>query len=109
MVFEKASLIMASESSRKGRFMSAEDNQPRSGRGALKSRRSGIWSEIDYLDSETSYREYLSVADRSAKSRSELIMTDDAGSSIANTVFAAFLVVFVAFLFIVLLTRVFHL
>ena len=107
MVFEKASLIMG-EPSRKGRFMSAEYNQPRVARGALKSRSSGIWSEIDYLDSETDYREYLPVADRSAKSRSELIMTDDADSSIGNTVFAAFLVVFVAFLFIMLLTRVFH-
>jgi hypothetical protein len=87
--------------------MSAECNRPRIRREIFEPNPPGIWAEIHYLDSETDYREYLPVPDCPAKNSSELIMTDDATTSIWNTMVAVFLVMFMAFLFIVLLIRIF--
>jgi len=83
--------------------VSAESNQPRISSGAFDPSSTGVWREIHYLDSETNYREYLPAPDRPAENPSELIMTDDASTSILNTILAVLLVMFMASLFIVLL------
>jgi hypothetical protein len=87
--------------------MSGERNQPHLGQGSFQSNTPDVWAEIQYLDSETDYRECLPVPYSSTTNPSELIMTDDASNSIWNTMVAVVLVLSVAFAFVVLLIRIF--